>query len=201
MPRAYTERERATIARRLREAGLEQFVRHGFAKTTVADLARAAGIGKGSFYLFYASKEALFLALQEEQEAAFKAALLDELCGCFEGKAAVLTLLRCVATRIHAHPFLRMVLDPEIVRALTLHVPAERIAAHRREDREFFTRLAAQWRARGWLRPTIDDDLVMHVLEAMFAISSHAHWESVDAMQQAADAIAEAVAERWCTSR
>lgn len=201
MPRAYTDRERMAITERLREAGLDQFVRLGFAKTTVAELARAAGIGKGTFYLFYASKEELFLTLQEEQEAAFKTALLAELDGCPRPRSAIAALLRCVTTRVHSHPFLRMVLDPDIVRELTLHVPPERLDAHRQSDRAFFTRLAEDWRSRGWLRADIGDDLVMDVLEAMFAISSHPHWENVAAMQRASEAIAEALAERWCALR
>lgn len=33
---------------------------HGYKKTGVDELCRQAGISKGAFYLFYASKEALF---------------------------------------------------------------------------------------------------------------------------------------------
>lgn len=41
-------------------AAEELFARYGFKKTSIDDIARAAGIGKGSVYLHFASKEELF---------------------------------------------------------------------------------------------------------------------------------------------
>ncbi|MBC7221122.1 TetR/AcrR family transcriptional regulator [Candidatus Bipolaricaulota bacterium] len=67
MPRALTQAEREAIRARLLRAGRELFARYGLRKTTVEELAHAAGIAKGTFYLFFASKEALYaeLLLQE----------------------------------------------------------------------------------------------------------------------------------------
>ena len=48
------------IRERLLAAGRELFARYGLRKTTVEELARAAGIAKGTFYLFFPSKEALY---------------------------------------------------------------------------------------------------------------------------------------------
>jgi len=47
-------------------AALEQFVEHGFAATKMEDIARRAGVTKGTVYLYYASKEELFRAAVEE---------------------------------------------------------------------------------------------------------------------------------------
>jgi AcrR family transcriptional regulator len=41
-------------------AAEELFARYGFKKTSIDDIARVAGIGKGSVYLHFASKEELF---------------------------------------------------------------------------------------------------------------------------------------------
>lgn len=45
---------------RILEAASELIVRYGYDKTTVADIAEAAGISKGAIYLHFDSKEALF---------------------------------------------------------------------------------------------------------------------------------------------
>lgn len=45
------------------DAAATLFVRYGFDKTSVADIAREAGISKGAIYLHFASKDALFEAL------------------------------------------------------------------------------------------------------------------------------------------
>ncbi len=68
MPRAFTTQETAAIRARLMETGAGRFARQGVRRTTVDDLARAAGISKGAFYGFFDSKEALFVALVEEYE-------------------------------------------------------------------------------------------------------------------------------------
>ncbi|MCE9669052.1 TetR/AcrR family transcriptional regulator [Myxococcus stipitatus] len=45
------------------EAAGETFARFGFKKASIEDIARKAGVGKGSIYLHFESKEALFEAI------------------------------------------------------------------------------------------------------------------------------------------
>src|SRR5882672_2570528 len=47
-------------------AALEVFVERGFAATKLADVARRAGVTKGTVYLYFESKEALFKAVVRE---------------------------------------------------------------------------------------------------------------------------------------
>ena len=42
------------------EAALAQFSEHGYARTKLDDLAKAAGISKGTLYLYFENKEAIF---------------------------------------------------------------------------------------------------------------------------------------------
>src|SRR3954469_1304513 len=71
----------ATAARRLAilEAATPVFLRFGFKKTSMDDLARAAGLSRQGLYLQFQTKEALFKAVVEhlmaELEAAARAAL------------------------------------------------------------------------------------------------------------------------------
>ena len=54
---------------RLLEGALEQFNRHGFAKTAMADIAEAAGISRTSLYKHFSNKEDVFKALSERMNA------------------------------------------------------------------------------------------------------------------------------------
>ena len=47
------------------EAAAEVFSTHGFTATRVSDIAAAAGVGKGTVYEYYSSKEELFFAVFE----------------------------------------------------------------------------------------------------------------------------------------
>lgn len=198
MPRAHTEHERALIRERLLTTGRECFVRHGLQKTTVADLARGAGIGKGSFYQFFDNKEALFMAVQEREEARFKHDLIAELQGARSGRDAVVALLRSVSERLDRHPFLRSLLEPGVVQALSLRVSPEQLAGHQQRDRRFFLELAAEWKQRGWLHAGVAPEAVFDVLAAMFAISLQRDTIGRDTVDRAVSELAEAVADRWC---
>jgi AcrR family transcriptional regulator len=60
--------EEARAARRdqIIAAAAESFARAGYHATTMADIAEAAGVSKGTPYLYFPGKEALFIALYEE---------------------------------------------------------------------------------------------------------------------------------------
>ena len=61
MPKAFSEHEKETIRTQMREKGKKLFEKHGLKKTSVDEVTEAVGISKGSFYLFYGSKEELFV--------------------------------------------------------------------------------------------------------------------------------------------
>lgn len=48
------------------DAGIKEFAAHGFERARLDRIAKAAGIAKGTIYLYYESKEALFLAAAEQ---------------------------------------------------------------------------------------------------------------------------------------
>lgn len=79
MPKHFTDTERAAIYEQLLKAGKQHWERYGIRRTSVDDLARAAGISKGTFYLFFKSKELFFMEVLEHSHAQIKGRLLDVL--------------------------------------------------------------------------------------------------------------------------
>ncbi len=67
MGRGFTEEERLRIRGKLVTHGRELFTKFGLEKTRVEELAREAGIAKGTFYRFFPSKEALFAEILLEE--------------------------------------------------------------------------------------------------------------------------------------
>ena len=61
----------------IREQAKDLFSRISFAKTSVADIAKACGLGKGTIYLYYKSKDDIVLAIIEERTAKRAAADAD----------------------------------------------------------------------------------------------------------------------------
>ena len=56
------------IQHRILEVATKQFVQFGYRKTSISDIADRAGIGKGSLYLHFESKQELFLSCQLEEQ-------------------------------------------------------------------------------------------------------------------------------------
>lgn len=69
MPKSYSEKERTLITDALKAAAFKSMIESGIKKTTIDDLVEKVKIPKGTFYLFYKSKEALlFEAIMQKEE-------------------------------------------------------------------------------------------------------------------------------------
>ena len=66
MPKIYSDEERERIRRRLHDEGNSLLMTKGVRKTTVDELVARVGIPKGTFYLFYPSKELLLFEIIQE---------------------------------------------------------------------------------------------------------------------------------------
>lgn len=74
MPKSYSEAERDYIKRRLKEEAAQCLAQYGVRRTTVDEIVKRVNIPKGTFYLFYKSKELLlFEAIQEQHELVSRA--------------------------------------------------------------------------------------------------------------------------------
>jgi TetR/AcrR family transcriptional regulator len=65
-PHARRERRKDARPRELLEAALELFVQKGFAATKAEEVAKLAGVSKGTLFLYFASKDELFKAVVRE---------------------------------------------------------------------------------------------------------------------------------------
>ncbi|MBV8930657.1 MAG: helix-turn-helix transcriptional regulator, partial [Mycobacteriaceae bacterium] len=73
-PAAVTPKGAATRAALLQVAA-EVFAERGYAETTMAELITRSGLTKGAFYFHFASKEQLALAVIDEKQSQWIAAI------------------------------------------------------------------------------------------------------------------------------
>ena len=71
-PLGAAARSRAATRRRLVVAGTELFAREGLHRTTSTQIARAAGVAAGTFYLHFPDKQALFRTIAFDTLAALR---------------------------------------------------------------------------------------------------------------------------------
>jgi AcrR family transcriptional regulator len=151
MPRAFTEIERQTIRTRLMEAGRSCFLRFGLTKTTIEDLTRPVGIAKASFYLFFDSKEDLFVEVFMEEMPAMMDRLLDASFHATDDvREALIRFMRAMVHELETNEFARLLLeDPSGLERLASSLDYARILLR---ATDFFAPLLeeiAQAQARG----------------------------------------------------
>lgn len=66
MPKIVTEQAKVSLRREIILAAAKEFSTIGFEQTRMEAIAKRAGIGKGSLYLHFSSKEVLFSSMLEE---------------------------------------------------------------------------------------------------------------------------------------
>jgi AcrR family transcriptional regulator len=81
------ERRKDARPQELLAAALDLFVERGFASTRLEDVARCAGVSKGTLYLYFANKEELFKAVVRETVVPAIGAAEDVIAE-FEGHSA-----------------------------------------------------------------------------------------------------------------
>jgi len=137
-------------------AALACFARAGYHATTMADVAAQAGVSKGTPYLYFRSKEALFLALYEEWNCGLDERLTAVVAGMpGAARSSPRRTLRAVAAAIAAHvtenaETCRVLME---ARALAAHEPilAEAVlAADHQTHRRLEELIAAGVRAGEW---------------------------------------------------
>ncbi|HEX9173419.1 MAG TPA: helix-turn-helix domain-containing protein, partial [Telluria sp.] len=89
------ERRKDARPQELLAAALDLFVERGFASTRLEDVARRAGVSKGTLYLYFTNKEELFKAVVRDNIVPVIGAA-EEIIAGFEGHSA--DLLRKVIT-------------------------------------------------------------------------------------------------------
>ena len=79
LPKAYSDQEKEYIRKRLKEEAAKCLAQYGIKRTTVDEIVHRVKIPKGSFYLFYQSKEMLLFEVILEQHDLIEEKLWKEI--------------------------------------------------------------------------------------------------------------------------
>jgi AcrR family transcriptional regulator len=154
MPAGFDDREREAIKARLIGAAIDALGRGGLAAASVADLAVAASIAKGSFYAFYPSKEHLFMEAFESIEDGYRTRFIAAAAGGGSPRERLERAFCAAFGFVESEPALRF-MDGRIVERLARALPPERVAAHMKGDGEAMGHLLEAWKNDGLLRDGI----------------------------------------------
>ena len=150
MPKIYSDEERAYIQKRLKEEAAYCLLNYGVKRTTVDELINRVKIPKGTFYLFYKTKELLLFEVLQDQHDLFEKQLIDEV-QAQQGKATVDELTEIL------YRFYRAADDSGVLKLLTTgeiellyrKLPQEVVQEHFSHDNQLVKRIIEMLSAPG----------------------------------------------------
>lgn len=135
MPKSFTKRERDFIKRRLIEEATQCLAQYGARKTTVDELVKRVNIPKGTFYLFYGSKELLFYDVFNYFHDELHKKMLSEIaCLNQDLDPGKLTELIFSLYKLVAHSFLLKFMTEGELEMMLRKLPPETAAKHAEKD-------------------------------------------------------------------
>lgn len=170
---AFTEDERRRIAGVLLDAGEELFTTQGLRKTSLDELAGAAGIAKGSFYAFFDSKESLYLEVMLRRAPRVAARVSGALAGPV-GEDGLVAVMHAITEVLATDPLYRRLLTrPEELEAVTRRVGPEQIARVTPQVVTPLLEYLAAGQAAGVLVADIAPEVLVGVIRAAGLIVVH----------------------------
>ncbi len=197
MPKAFTEQEKELIRKRLLEQGYKQFSAYGLRKTNIEELAEAVGISKGAFYLFYPSKEALFMDVVEQVEQRFRQEILAmvDLPGS-SPRARLFALLQHAFHRVKTIPLLQFLTGNDYD-LLFRRLPQETLQEHVAHDRAFINELNIRCRNAGIPIQVQPEEMISLLYPLVMMILHEDEYASAFPLGNSVDVFLELVAAIW----
>lgn len=163
--------EERTQRERIYDAALECFERAGVRRTTMDDVAQAAGVSRPAIYYYYDSKQALIIEVVLRQIAAAHRKVDREVRSRHQGIEAVLAAIWWGIKDASDNPYTKLLTAPDGERLTAAALQSE---AAMEVEHAFWGPLLEDARQRGELRTDVGtDELIRLILFAQFSVVTH----------------------------
>lgn len=149
------------------------FSANGFKDTSVADITKMAGVAAGTFYLYYASKDRLFMELFLEENLKLKQHILASVDLEGEPSQVIQELIRLNMSGMYANPILKEWYNREVFTRIEQNFRAENGLEQVDFLYHHFIEIVEKWQAQGRLRSDIDSGMIMAMFSAIITIDTH----------------------------
>ena len=171
MPKSYSEQEREYIRARLKEEAAQCLAKYGVRRTTVDEIVRRVKIPKGTFYLFYKSKELLLFEVIQEQQENINRQLyqaVSEMDGREVSAEKLTDLVFDFYKMTERTPILKL-LDTGEVELLVRRLPREIVEEHFQDDRDTIEMMLALFP----VKKEVDTKVISAAFHAIYFATLH----------------------------
>ena len=145
MPKCYSDQEREYIKKRLKEEAGACMGQFGIRRTTVDELVKRVNIPKGTFYLFYKSKELLLFDVIQEQHELVNQKLyqaISEVADQSFSEEKLTDMIFEFYKMTEEMPIFRL-MDSQEIELLVRKLPREVVEAHLQDDTDTIQKMFA----------------------------------------------------------
>ncbi|MFH5801130.1 TetR/AcrR family transcriptional regulator [Haladaptatus sp. CMAA 1911] len=190
----FTEEKKKQVRESLRNTGHELFAQYGVRKTTISELTEAAGIGTGTFYQYYDSKEELYVDILEEYNKELIPRLLQNSVEAYDDpEMAITALLEETLDEFESNPLLKRIIIEDEVSYIRNQISDEEISEKRNSTIEVFLPYIEHWYDEGKVVGT-DPESIVHSIRAVARIVHQKEQIGEERYPQVRDTLIAAVA-------
>lgn len=151
----------------------ELFSAKGFKDTNVTDVTEMAGIAAGTFYLYYPSKEHLFMEIYLDENDKLKHAIMENVDTEGEPLQVIQQLMQQNMAGMAANPILREWYNKDVFRKIEEKYREK--SGLERVDFLYasFLEIIRKWQVQGKMRADIAAEMIMALFSAVIVIDLH----------------------------
>ena len=169
MAKGFSEREKEVIRQKLMDAAEVCWGKYGLKKTSVDELVQMANISKGSFYLFYTTKEHLFMDVFERIDTRSKTELFNIIQKAEGSKKEIfVSVIKQMYKEVQKTPWVLNMHNGDL-ELLLRKLPPERVERHLKDDTgavvELFKLLDIDMK--------VDSEVISGVMRSLFLMLLH----------------------------
>ncbi|MBP1932092.1 TetR/AcrR family transcriptional regulator [Ammoniphilus resinae] len=190
----FTETEKEQIRQCLLTKGKELFLQYGLAKTSIDDLVGACGIGKGSFYKFFSSKEELFYLVLKKEEEIQNRLIGEHLQEDLPPKEMIVSFFQKAFRLADENPLLQQIFEDGEYERMIRKVPEHLLMDSNQDNQQKGVLFVQALIQRGVLKAE-DPEVVVGVLQAVLMLRLHKEKIGQELFPRVMDVIIDCIAE------
>jgi AcrR family transcriptional regulator len=170
----------------------ELFSSKGFKDTNISDITKMAGIGVGTFYNYYPSKEKLFIEIYLKENEQLKKTIMESINPGDDPVQMVQKLLALNLQGMNSNPILKEWYNRELFAKLEkeFYEQGGMESLHQLMD-SVVSEFIKKWQAEGKLTNDLDDQLILAIFNSIPYIDLHKNEIGINHFPQILDYLAE----------
>ncbi|MBM7540745.1 TetR/AcrR family transcriptional regulator [Amphibacillus cookii] len=173
MPKGFTQKEVEIIKNQLIIKGKELFIKYGYNKFGIRDLAEETGISTGMFYKFFNSKEELFFIILENERIEIRNKIYNKLMDYKdEPKNALRGFYYTIIEELQANPIMKTILVKGEYSFITNQMTEAEMIKEREKSLNPIVDISKYWIEKGLIKDT-DINMVIESLRSLVYLWFH----------------------------